>query len=88
MASLFTNDVFFGMNINTEKGDHQTYVAKIRNQMTSGYSLTLKEAERIVSKKKENYDQRFKFAKLEIWDRMLVWEVGVQGKDKLTEVGI
>lgn len=66
MASLFTNDVFFGMNINTEKEDHQTYVAKIRNQMTSAYSLTLKEAERIVSKKKENYDQRFKFAKLEI----------------------
>lgn len=54
------------MNINTEKGDHQTYVAKIRNKMTSAYSLTLKEAERIVSKKKENYDQRFKFAKLEI----------------------
>lgn len=39
MASLFTNDVFFGMNINTEKEDHQTYVAKIRNQMTSAYSL-------------------------------------------------
>lgn len=50
-------DVFFGMDINTEKGDHPTYVAKLKDRMASAYSLESKEAERIASKNKENCDQ-------------------------------
>ena len=56
-------DVFFGMDINKEKGDHPTYVAKLKDRMAFAYSLASKEAERIASKNKENYDQKVKFTK-------------------------
>lgn len=84
-------DVLFGMDINTEKGfcyyysDNPTYVAKLKDRMASACSIASKEAERIASKNKENYDQKVKFAKLEIGDRVLVRKVGIQGKHKLAD---
>lgn len=40
------------------------------------YSLASKEAERVANENKENYDQKVKFAKLEIGNRVLVRKVG------------
>lgn len=82
MASRLQIDVFFGMDINK---DHPTYVAKLKDRMASAYSLASKEEERIASKNKENDDQKVKFAKLEVGDRVLVRKVGIQGKHKLAD---
>nr|XP_034316481.1 uncharacterized protein LOC117685965 [Crassostrea gigas] len=68
-----------------EKGDHPTYVTKLKDRMASAYFLASKKAKRIANKNKENYDQKVKFAKLEVGDRVPVRKVGIQGKHKLAD---
>lgn len=70
-------DVFFGMDINKEKGDYLIYVIKFKDWMVFVYFLVLKEVKRIVNKNKENYDYKVKFVKFEVGDRVFVRKVGI-----------
>ena len=78
-------DVFFGMDPNSEKGDHNTYVAKLKDRMASAFSVASSEAKRIAAKNKDQYDQKVRYSKLEVGDRVLVRKVGIQGKHKLAD---
>ncbi|XP_062611547.1 uncharacterized protein LOC134273366, partial [Saccostrea cucullata] len=78
-------DVFFGMDLEHEKGDHHGYVEKLKDRMVSAYRHASQEARRISDKNKNKYDQRVRFCKLEIGDRVLVRKVGLKGKNKLAD---
>ena len=81
-------DVFFGMDPHTEnadKGDHPTYISKLRDRMAAAYSLASSEAKRIAEKNKRYHDSKVRFAQLEVGDRVLVRKVGIKGKHKLAD---
>ena len=78
-------DVFFGMDPNTESGDHSTYVAKLKDRMASAFSVASSEAKRIATKNKDQYDLKVRYSKLEVGDRVLVRKVGIKGKHKLAD---
>jgi hypothetical protein len=53
--------------------------------MASAFSVASSEAKRIAAKNKDRYDQKVRYSKLEVGDRVLVRKVEIQGKHKLAD---
>ena len=77
-------DVFLGLDPRDEgKGDAGKYVEDLRKRMNYAYRLVSDRTSKLDARNKDKYDSRLRENTMEAGDRVLVRNVGIQGKHKL-----
>ena len=59
---------------------HQDYVDRLKQRLATAYETASEEARKSVGRQKEHYDERVRYSKLEVGDRVLVEKKGHKGK--------
>ena len=77
-------DVFLGLDPRDEgKGDAGKYVEELRKRMNYAYRLVSDRTSKLDARNKDKYDSRLRENTMEAGDRVLVRNLGIQGKHKL-----
>ena len=80
-------DAFLGLPQDSEATTvHQDYVDKLKHRLTSAYEKASEEAKKSAGRQKEYYDEKVRYSKLEVGDRVLVEKKGHRGKHKLADL--
>ena len=79
-------DAFLGLELGNVNGkNHQSYVEKLQKSLKYSYRVAAEESRKIAVKNKDYFDQKVKYSKLEIGDKVLVRKVGFKEKHKLAD---
>ena len=80
-------DAFLGIEPDkcTGKMSKSTYVSKLKARLNFAYRIASKEAKKQGKRHKKRYDLRVRDCKLAVGDRVLIKNVGLQGKHKLAD---
>ncbi|XP_043986574.1 uncharacterized protein LOC122839254 isoform X2 [Gambusia affinis] len=78
-------DIAFGLNKQSGRGDtHCQYVKGLRASLTESYKIAIEHSEKTASYNKQRFDTTVRESKLEVGDRVLVKNVGLRGKHKIS----
>lgn len=79
-------DLTFGVSSDgTSTKSYLRYVKNMRRELRAAYQLAESKAETKNKGNKERYDQRVRFCPLASRDRVLIRNLGLQGKNKLAD---
>ena len=82
---LLPIDVLLGTKTRVQTKDYKIYVSELKKQLSTAYSIAIKEASLSKAQHKQRYDQRIRGAVIDIGDHVLVRNVGLKGKQKLAD---
>lgn len=78
-------DIAFGLDKPTGRGEtHSQYVKGLRDSLTESYKIAIEHSEKTASYNKQRFDNKVRESKLEVGDRVLVKNVGLRGKHKIS----
>lgn len=78
-------DIAFGLTCETGKrGSHTQYVKNLKESLTESYKIAVDHSTKAALHNKKLFDKRVRESKLETGDRVLVKNVGLRGKHKLS----
>ena len=80
-------DAFLGIepDSSSSRKDHSEYVSNLKKRLLFAYKVANREARRQSKRHKRRYDLRVRDAKIQPGDRVLIRNVGLQGKNKLAD---
>ena len=69
---LLPIDILLGTKTTDETKDYKTYVSELKEQLSTAYSIAIKEASLSKAQHKQRYDQHIRGAVIDIGDHVLV----------------
>uniref|UniRef100_A0A672GNT3 Gypsy retrotransposon integrase-like protein 1 n=1 Tax=Salarias fasciatus TaxID=181472 RepID=A0A672GNT3_SALFA len=79
-------DLAFGLPVqNSQHVSHSDYVRNLKSQLEESYKIAMKNAAKIAQKNKTRFDRRVTASDLEVGDRVLVRNVRIRGKHKISD---
>ena len=80
-------DAFLGIPQDAEAAkNHQDYVDRLRQRLTTAYEIASEEARKSAGRQKDYYDEKVRYSKLEVGDRVLVEKKGHKKKHKIADI--
>ncbi|KAK7898579.1 hypothetical protein WMY93_019432 [Mugilogobius chulae] len=78
-------DIAFGLSKADKRHEaHNQYVKELRDSLTESYKIAKEHSEKSALHNKQRFDKRIRESKLEAGDRVLVKNVGLRGKHKIS----
>jgi len=84
-ARLAVDVTFWVSSDGTSTKSYLRYVKNMKRELQAAYQLAGRMAEKKNEGNKQRYDQRVCFCPLDSGDRVLIWNLGLQGKHKLAD---
>ncbi len=79
-------DLAFGLPVQgSQQTSHAEYVRNLKSRLEDSYKIAIKNAAKIAHKNKMRYDRRVTASDLEAGDRVLVRNVRIRGKHKISD---
>lgn len=79
-------DLTFGLNPEgCSKVSHSEYVKKLRESIQESYTLAIERSANIDQHNKQRFDKKVREPVLQAGDRVLVWNIGIPGKNKIAD---
>ena len=79
-------DVLLGLGDQEDFADYSTFVKTLKERLCSAYSLAQTNISTSQSRGKQNYDRKQRGSSLSVGDRVLVRNVSIRGKHKLSDL--